>query len=201
MRPVALMVLLSIAVASADDKDKARFDPGPASSYPNHQTLDKITIAAIPYVTEEQAKSAFGKVDPYKHGVLPVLVIMQNGTGKTLRLDLHAEFVDPGNRHVDATPASDVVYVDADVKRPRMPHTTPYPNPFPHKAKKGPLNTWEIEGRAFPAKMLPAGESAFGFFYFQTENIPGSKIYLTGIKDAASGQDYFYFEVPFEAQK
>jgi hypothetical protein len=64
-----------------------------------------------------------------------------------------------------------------------------------------PLDTWEIEGRAFPAKMLPAGESVFGFFYFQTQNIPGSKIYLTEINDAQTGKDYFYFEVPFEPEK
>jgi hypothetical protein len=201
MRRVALMVLLSIAAGNADDKDKAHFNPGPAASYANHQTMDKITIAAIPFVTEEQAKTAFGKVNPYKHGVLPVLVIMENGTGKTLRLSLESEFVDPGGTHVEATPASDVVYVDSNVKKPRMPGTTPYPNPFPRKPKGGPLDTWEIEGRAFSAKMLPPGESAFGFFYFQTQNIPGSKIYLTGIKDAASGKDYFYFEVPFEIQK
>jgi hypothetical protein len=201
MRRVALIVLLSIAAASADDKDKARFTPGPASSFPNHQTMDKITIAAIPYVTEEQAKLAFGKVNPYQHGVVPVLVVMQNETGKALRLDLQAEYIDPGGKHIEATPAADVIYIDSNVKKPRMPGTAPYPNPFPRKPKGGPLNTWEIEGRAFAPKMLPAGESAFGFFYFQTQNIPGSKIYLTGIKDAASGKDYFYFEVPFEAEK
>ncbi len=200
MRPVALMVLLSIAAASAADKDKP-FKPGPASSYPNHQTMDKITIAAIPYVTEEQEKSAFGKAEPYKHGVLPVLVVMQNDTGKTLRLDLRAEYVDPGGRHVEATPPSDVIYIDSNVKRPKMPGTSPYPNPFPRKPKGGPLNTWEIEGRAFAPKLLPPGENAYGFFYFQTQNIPGSKLYLTGIKDAQSGKDYFYFEVPFEAEK
>ena len=43
MRPVALIVLLSIAAAGGDDKDKTRFSPGPASSYPGHQTIDKIT--------------------------------------------------------------------------------------------------------------------------------------------------------------
>ena len=201
MRRVALIVLLSIAATSADDKDKTRFTPGPASSYANHQTMDKITIAAIPYVTEEQAKTAFGKVNPYQHGVLPVLVVMENGTGKALRLDLEAEFVDPGGKHVEATPASDVVYIDSTVKRPKLPGQSPYPNPFPRKPKGGPLNTCEIEGRAFAPKMLPPGESAFGFFYFQAQNIPGSKIYLTGIEDAASGKDYFYFEVPFEPQK
>jgi hypothetical protein len=198
---VSTIVILSIAALAGDDKDKARFSPAPAPSYPNHQTLDKITLAAIPYVTEEQAKQAFGKVNPAQHGVTPVLVVLQNDTGKALRLDLQAELVDPGNRHLEATPASDVVYLDTSVKRPRMPGTTPYPNPFPKKAKKGPLNTWEIEGRAFAPKMLPAGESANGFFYFQTELIPGSHLYLTGIKEAATGKDYFYFEVPLESVK
>src|SRR5580698_2036343 len=200
MRTVALMVLLSIAAKGGDDKDK-RFDPGPASSYPGHQTLDKITIAAVPYITEEQSKIAFGKAFPSKYGVLPVLVIIENGTGKALRLDLEAEFIDPGNRHVEATPAEDVIFIGSGVKRPKLPGQTPYPNPFPHGPKKGPLNTDEITTRAFAAKMLPAGESAFGFFYFQTPHMPCSKIYLTGLKDATTGKDYFYFEVPIDAPK
>ena len=41
------------------------------------------------------------------------------------------------------------------------------------KSKKNPLDAWEIEGRAFAAQMLPAGQSASGFFYFQTELQPG----------------------------
>jgi len=194
------MVLLSIAAVGGDDKDK-RFTPGAASSYPGHQTVEQITIAAVPYVTEEQARVAFGKANPNKYGVLPVLVILENGTGKALRLNLQAEFIDPGNRHIEATPADDVIYIGSGVKAPRMPGTTPYPNPFPHGPKKGPLNVTEITTRAFAAKMLPAGESAFGFFYFQTENMPGAKIYLTGLSDATTGKDYFYFEIPMEAQK
>jgi len=201
MRRVALIVLLSIAALAGDDKDKARFSPGPASSYPSHQTLDKITLAAIPYVTEDQSRQAFGKVNPAQHGVTPVLVILENGTGKALRLDLQAELIDPGGKHLEATPASDVIYLDTNIKQPRLGSASPYPNPFPKKQKKGPLNTWEIEGRAFAPKLLPAGESANGFFYFQTQLIPGSKLYLTGLKDAASGKDYFYFEVPLEEPK
>jgi len=187
-------VLLSIAAVSADDKTP--FKPGSSKSYPNHQTLDKITIAAVPYISEEQARAAFGKVNPSKYGVEPVLVIFQNETGKTLRLDLEAEFVDPGNRRIESTPASDVLYIGTEVKRPRIPGTSPIP--LPSRNKKGPLNTPEIETRAFAAKMLPDGESASGFFYFQTPHIPGSKLVLSGIKDAASGKDYFYFEVPLD---
>jgi hypothetical protein len=196
MKGVALVVLLSIAAVVADDKDKSRFAPGPASSYAGHQTMDKITIAAVPYVSEEQVHAAFGKVNPNRYGVLPVLAIIENGTDKALRLELRAEFIGEDGKHLDATPASDVVFIGGDTRRPKMPGESPLP--FPRRSKRGPLNVWETEGRAFSAKLLPAGESVHGFFYFQTEYRPGSKLYLTGVKDAASGKDFFYFEVPIQ---
>jgi hypothetical protein len=208
MRRVAVfsgvwICLLSIAARGAynkdDDKDKDRFAPGPASSYPGYQTNEKITIAAVPFTTEEQVRSAFGKANPNKYGVLPVLVIMENGTGKALRLNLQADFIGPDDRHIDATPASDVTFIGGSGKPPKLPGTNPLP--FPRGSKKGPLNVWEIEGRAFTAKLVPLGEKAYGFFYFQTHYLPGSRIYLTGISDASTGKEYLYFEVPFEKKQ
>ena len=91
MRRVAIfsgvwIVLLSIAAQGGDDKDKDRFAPAAASSYKGSQTTEKISIAAVPFVSEEQVRSAFGKVDPNHYGVLPVLVILENGTGKALQI-------------------------------------------------------------------------------------------------------------------
>jgi hypothetical protein len=196
-----LIVPLSIAAAVAADNN-APFTSAPASSYPGHQTLDKITIAAVPFTSEEQAASAFGKVRPYKYGILPVWVIIQNDTGKALRLNLTAQFVDAKNRHIDAMPASDVVLYDGSrkVSWKSGSEQPPLRVPIPRKQKHGPLYTPEIEGLAFSARLLPPGESVRGFFYFEAANDPGAHIYLTGIKDAATGQDYFYFEVPFENQ-
>ena len=195
MRPVALMVLLSIA-AWAGDKEKTPFKPGPASSYPGFQTLDKITIAAVPFITEEQAQQAFGKVNPYQHGVLPVLVVLENGTGKALRLELQAELVEPDRQHLEAVPAEDVPRLQGP-KQPKIPGTSPLP---PLHKNKSPLDTWEIVGRAFNARMAPIGDTVSGFFYFQARYRPGSKLYLTGIKDAGTGKDYFYFEVPLDTK-
>src|SRR5580693_41442 len=103
MRRVALfsgvwIVLLSIAARAADDKDKDRFAPGAASSYKGSMTTEKITMAAVPFIAEEQVRAAFGKVNPNKYGVLPVLVIMENGTGKALKLNLEADFVGPDGK-------------------------------------------------------------------------------------------------------
>ncbi|HEX5431973.1 MAG TPA: hypothetical protein VFW83_08410 [Bryobacteraceae bacterium] len=186
---------MSIATAMAGDKDKEAFQPGPATSYPGHQTAQKITIAAIPYTSEEQTKAAFGKVDPNKYGILPVLVVLQNDTGKALRLDLKADFVDSANHNLVSVPPGDVVLLDGSLKDGwKLP--APSRLPFPRKKKKGPLNTWQIEGRAFNAHLVPPGDSVHGFFYFETSNQPGAHLYLDGISDAASGKQYFYFEVP-----
>jgi hypothetical protein len=192
------IVLLSIAAWAGDDKDKDRFAPAAASSYKGSQTNEKITMAAVPFITEEQMHMAFGKANPNKYGVTPVLVIIENGTGKALRLDLQADYIGPDGKHVDATPASDVTFIGGSGKAPKMPGSNPLP--FPRGSKKGPLNTWEIEGRAFNAKLVPLGEKVYGFFYFQADYLPGSKIYLTGISDASTGKEFLYFELPLEKQ-
>lgn len=203
MRRVAVfsgvwIVLLSIAAQAGDDKDKDRFAPGAASSYRGSQTTEKIAIAAVPFIDEEQIRSAFGKTNPNKYGVLPVLVVLENGTGKALRLNLEADFVGPEGKHMEATPASDVTFIGGSGKAPPIPGANPLP--FPRRAKKGPLNVWEIEGRAFTAKLLPLGEKVYGFFYFQTDYKPGATLYVTGISDASTGKEYLYFEVPLEKQ-
>ncbi len=125
MRRVAVIVLLSITAVAAADKDKPRFAPGAATSYPSHQTLDKITIAAVPYLTDAETATVFGKLNPNKYGILPVLVILENETGKALRLDLRAEFVTADGKHVIAIPPDDVQHLNGGGKPPRVGGTNP----------------------------------------------------------------------------
>ncbi len=188
-----LALYLSIAAAFAADKE-GTFRAGPAASYPNRQTNGKVTIAADPYIGGEKLKAAFGKLDPYVYGVLPVLVVIQNDGGQTLRLkDMKAEYVGPGGSRIPATPASEVKYA----RPPVRPGTLPTPvGTIALKGKKNPLTAWEIEGRAFSAEMLPAGNPASGFLYFQTVLERGSTLYLSGIVEAATGKELLYFEVP-----
>ena len=198
MKRVALIVLLSIPAAMAADKDKGRFVPGAAASYAGHQTQEGITIAAVPYTTEEQAKSAFGKVNPYQHGILPVLVIIENGSGSALRLNMKVQFVDSENHHLDAYPPDDLIYYQGVKKPPHIGPATSLPIPLPRRQKKGPLNTPEITNRALSVKLIPNGEKAYGFFYFEAEHQPGSLLYVNGLSNAATGKEYFYFDLPLE---
>ncbi len=195
---ICLILFMAAAVAFADKKGDNKFSPGPASSYPAKQTNDKVTVAVAAYNTEELAHTAFGKLDPNQYGVLPVLVIIQNDTDQALKLDhVEVEYTSIDNRHVEATPAAEVQTLGGPVKQPSMGSGSPLP---PLRKHKNPLSAWEIEGRAFSARMLPPHESANGFYYFQTNHRPGAKLYLTGIKVAATGQDLLFFEVPLDAK-
>jgi hypothetical protein len=64
------------------------------------------------------------------------------------------------------------------------------------RSKKNPLEAWEVEGRAFMAQMLPAGQTASGFVYFQTGLQPGSTIYLSGMVEAGTNKELLFFEIP-----
>ncbi|MGA2878419.1 MAG: hypothetical protein ABSG13_05665 [Bryobacteraceae bacterium] len=206
MRALLICLILFMAVlfvgagtlAADNNKDAAKFSPGPASSYPARQTNDHVTVAAVAYDTEELAHTAFGKLNPNQYGVLPVLVIIQNDTDQALKLEhLDAEYTGVNGHQVEATPAGEVQTLGG-TDRPNVPVASPIPI---HRKHKNPLDVWEIDGRSFAAKLLPPHESANGFFYFQTTHRPGSKFYLSGIKVAATGQEIFYFEFPLENPK
>jgi hypothetical protein len=46
--------------------------------------------------------------------------------------------------------------------------------------------------------MIPPGQSAGGFFYFQTGHGPNARLYVTGIAEASSGRELLYFEFPLK---
>jgi hypothetical protein len=192
-----LVLFLSILAAFAADKDSVSFRPAPAASYEHHQTNAPVTIGVDVYSGEDKQKAAFGKLDLYRFGILPVLVVMQNDGDRAIRLDrLTVQYQGPNGNHVEATPAKEVRYLNG----PRRPDVVPGPTGQPKvgRSKKNPLDAWEVEGRAFAAKMLPPGQTASGFFYFQTGLQRGATIYLNGLSEAASGQELFYFEIPLQ---
>src|SRR5580765_2048034 len=188
----SLALLLSISAGFAADKETP-FTADPAGSYASHQSNAQIPIAVDPYVSPDKVTLAFGKLNPSQFGILPVLVVIQNDSGKAVRLDrLKVEYSGPNHDRVEATPARDVRYL----KPPQRPGAIEGPAGKVKvlKTKKNPLDAWEIEGRAMSAQMLPPGQSASGFFYFQTVLQPGATLYLNGLYEAATGKEILYFE-------
>ena len=194
----SLVLLLSIFTARGADKN-APFKPGPTDSYPCRQTQEKVTIAVQPFDTQEKTRLAFDKLDPNRYGILPVLVIIRNDGPGTLMLEgLRVEYIAESRQKVEAIPSREVAKVNAP-GRPRV-SGGPLPTQIPRSStKKNPLTDWVIEGRAFAAKALPPGESASGFFYFEARHRPGATLYITGLREAPSRRELFYFEIPLDA--
>lgn len=193
------LILLTSIAAFAADTDHARFDPGPAANYPNHQTSSGVTVAASAFETDDQARPAFGKVNPYKYGVLPVLVVIENKSKDAIRADrIAVQYVSPDRNEIDDTPARELPYLQGAKVPKAVASPLPMGIPGIGRKKTAPLAEWEIEGRAFAAKMIPPGESANGFFYFQTGHRTGSKLVVSGLRDANSGQELLYYELKLE---
>jgi|SRR5208283_627946 len=189
-----LALLMSITAALAADKQQAFHAPA-AAAMAHRQTVDQVTIGAEAYVAGDKVRAAFGKLMPYDYGVLPVLVVIQNDSRESIRLDrMNAEYVGPHGSRVTATPSGEVRYANAP-RRPDLGAAPPMPIPI---KRKNPLDAWEIEGRALAAQMLAPGLTASGFLYFQTQVQNGATIYLSGLTEARTGKELFYFEIPVE---
>jgi hypothetical protein len=194
------IVLLTsfVSIAAASDKDHEHLDIKPAATYPFKQTAEGITIAADVYETGDKVKAAFGKHNPYDYGVLPILVIIENHSAKAIRVDrLQAEYDTHSNGRVEATPPQELKYL----RGASQPRANPAPLPIPGvggigRSKKNPLSDWEIEGRAFAAKIVPPGDTVSGFFYFQTGHRSNASLILQGIDEVGTGRELFYFEIP-----
>ena len=183
----------------AADNDK-KLNIRPAAEYPHRQASENVTIAAQPYETDEQSREAFGKLNPWRMGDLPVMIVIRNDGKEDLRVErLQLYYVLPDGTRVESTPAAEVKYIHG-ARQPK-----PVPGPFGgvhvSRTPKNPLGEWEIEGRAFAAKMIPAGQSASGFVYFQVpQSSAAASVYLSGLENAVTGKELYYFEIPLSGK-
>jgi hypothetical protein len=192
----ALCVALFLTASAQAEKKPEPFRPAAIETYASMQTNQGLAVAAVAYDDADEAKAAFGKVNPYEHGILPVLLLLKNESKKTLNLErARFQYLVPGSRKLDETPAEDLARLKGPA-RPRY-NPTPLPTTIPGmKRNKNPLQSPVIIERAFSAKMLPPGESAYGFVYFQTGHSRTARLYITGITEAQTSQELFYVEVP-----
>ncbi len=127
------------------NKDAGKFAPAPAASYRTKQTNDHVTVAAVPYDTEELAHTAFGKLNPNQYGVLPILVIIQNDTDQALKLDhLEAEYTSIDGHNLEATPSTEVQTLGG-AERPNVPVVHADTDPSQAQKSAGCVgNRWKV---------------------------------------------------------
>jgi hypothetical protein len=192
----ALFLCFCAAALCLGGDEAAPFRPAPAPAWPSHMTIGKITFAAVRYESDADTRPLFAKVNPNERGVLPVLLLIENKEDQNLALDhMQVHFMAPGGVDLDPTRAADLPYL-LGPKRPAGVERLPMPIPLPKK--KNPLGHVEFETRGWGARTLLAGESAQGFFYFQTTWRRNAYLYITGIREGRTGKEVFYAEVPMD---
>lgn len=198
-RSVATSLFLALSLTGlvhADKKSEA-FRPAPIDDYPSKQAVQGVTAAVHAYTEQEEIKAVFGKLDPYKYGILPVLFLIRNDGKAAISMEnIRFQFVPARGRPLENTPAEEVAYTQG-VKRPKI-----NPSPIPGigggaRKIKNPLQNDVITERAFAARMLPPGDTAWGFVYFQTGYSSGASLQVSGLREAGTGKELFFFELPF----
>lgn len=176
-----------------------------ATKLPAKQSQGEVTVAVKPYHTEERMKEAFNKADPMKYGLFPVLLVVTNGGNAILNLEqMSVRYISARGDGIDDIPAADVVRWNPKGAQPRdKPRYIPsVPGMNRPKVKKGPLAKPEVENSGFDAPVLAPGESAQGFFFYNVTNtedpVSKARMYISGIKNLATGQDLFYFEIDLQ---
>jgi hypothetical protein len=183
------------AALGAFPDDPARVRPREAASYDARDSHEGITIAAEAYDSDEKIKAAFGKYDPRKFGVLPVYVVFFNTSKDALRLDALEITLERGRTRFPQVPAVEVS---------RRVNGFKTPNGIKPVKIKSPISS--IVDQEFLLKMVPPGETAGGFLYFDRFSAPLSlegedaRLYLNKIQWAASGKELLFFEIAFKDQ-
>ena len=202
---VPAKAIAACLTAAALGQQAARFQPLPASSYAARQTAEMVTIAAEPFDDKDRTRLAFGKANPAKFGITPILLVIANDSDRVLQLEgMRVQLITADRQKVEPVPAEDVER--PQVRRPDLvPPTIPGIPAGKKKRKEG--NVLQYEARQFVERMVPAKTSAHGFFYFRTAGqtrsagsnqairLAGSQVYITGLREAATGRDLFYFEI------
>jgi len=179
------------------------FRVSPADTYAAKQSQAGIVLAVKPYHNEELAKEAFGKGEPHKYGILPVLVVITNGGEAPIKLDkIHARYVPARSREgIESITAQDLFFFNPKGHQPKQ-RRIPGVGTMGPKVKKGPLARQEFSDREFSAPVLLPGETVSGFFYFDigmgSDPLAGASIYVAGLNNMTTGQELFYFEVPLD---
>jgi hypothetical protein len=184
-------VLLAIPLwAGLWSNDPPKVRPREAASYDARDSHEGITIAAEAYTSDEQIKAAFGKSDPRKFGVLPLYVVFFNTSKDALRLDALELTLERGRERFPQIPAIDVS---------RRIHGIQVPNGIKPIKIKSPISS--IVDQEFLLKMVPPGETAGGFLYFDrfagalSLGQDDTRLYLNRIQWAGSGHELLYFEI------
>lgn len=202
---LSLAALIGGLALLAGEKDRLLFRNKPADSYPARDAHDELVVAAEPFDTPDEVREAFGKNDPNRAGILPLLLVITNTGKNTVRLDdLKARFITYDRQKIEPMAANDVAIrlrKKVDVSQVPGGPKSKIPGLPGIGGRKGDSGI-EVLANAFEMRMIVPQSTASGFLYFnvgRTRNwLSGARLFLSGMRWAHNGQELMYFEVDLD---
>ena len=146
---------------------------------------------------DRKARGGGSKLNPNRYMVLLVPIAIQNwmAGGDSRGSDEAGLQPARGNARGSDSGAGCAVLNDSREPRGRARSDSGIRDQAPERRE--PARRVGRSGRAFAAKMIPAGQSASGFAYFQVPQASAAAtVYISGLGNAVTGKELFYFEIP-----
>ena len=162
-------------------------------------------VAAEPCADVACIKATFGKIDPYKTGLLAVDVYFRNDTEYPVHVDLTTIRLDVDAPHDQRFHVQSLSLKEAatEIAHPNGP-SAPGPRRLPPILSGGDSKERDAEKILQPlmiqSDIVPPGKTIHGFVFFdmnhQFDLVSYSSLYVPDVQSVASSDALIYFEVP-----
>jgi hypothetical protein len=198
-----LLLLATTSIAAWAFRDFVAPKPANANTYPSKDDHPNEKVAAAVDVYNMAPKDDIFSTHYVDEGILPVLLIITNGSDQPISLaKMHAQLVTASRSKLDGLEVDDVFRRVAHIKASSTNPGRVGPLPIPGggaKNKKAQQQYQELQKAGFSARAVEPHSTQSGFLFFDIEGIKspvaGARIYLTGIRDN-TGNELMYFEIP-----
>ncbi len=193
---LSLLLGSALMASAAESSFKAKA----AGRYAANQSQGDLVVAVKPFYSDKDQKSAFGKVRPYEHGVMPLLLVITNTGLQPYELkNLKVRFITADRDGLEPITGDELAFFNPKGHQPKTRKIPGLPGLNRTRVKRGPLARFEITDNEFKAPVLTPESTASGFFYYWTgtdDPLADATAYISGIVNLATGRELFYFEIP-----
>jgi hypothetical protein len=188
--------------AAASDHTPPPVQPATAFAAVETHAKEKVAIAAEPYDTRE--KNSIFRVDYLGHGILPIRLIVTNGSDRPINLsEARIHFYTAEGDRIQAAEPEDVERLMT--RREREGAKIPMPAPLPKIKLEGKASNKKIEADfnafEFQSLIVAPHTTSAGFLFYDVSGIghplAGATLNLRRLRDA-DGNELFDFEIPFD---
>ncbi len=181
---------------AAEKKETARFSVRKAEEYTARQKSDEVTIAAELFRSDSQCQQVFGIKNMVSRGVLPVLVVVENGGKTAIEMDSRFIYLTlPESRQQPL----EMPQLLGLLKQKSS--SIPIPLPIPQISLSGANPYPLLESKLFDVKQIPPGQSDYGFVFYHMPRRDMWKqvrnLYLPRVINMVTHESLLYFEIPF----